>query len=114
MSYSLLLEMGLARPKRGSETEKLLGARGVGLGDLGGARHATGHLRGLLLEVVAQARLLAADLARTGHPEALAGTGVRLVLRHLLLSIGLVMLCSGKTQRSMSGSSASLRRRSFL
>src|SRR6187200_1897285 len=67
-----------------SETEKLLGARGVGLGDLDGAGHAARDLGGLLLQVVALAGLLAKDLARTGHAEALAGTGVRLVLRHLL------------------------------
>src|SRR4051794_40509420 len=80
-----------------SATEQLLGARGVGLGDLGGARHAAGHLRGLLLQVVAQTGLLAADLARAGHAETLARTGVGLVLRHL---VALYLL----TYRSMSGS----------
>src|SRR6187431_2739438 len=69
-----------------SETEQLLGARHVGLRDLGGAREATGQLRRLLLQLVAQAGLLTADLARPGHPEALARTGVRLVLRHLCVS----------------------------
>src|SRR6187200_2066343 len=69
-----------------SAAEQLPGALDVGLGQLSRARHAPGHLRGLLLQVVAQTRLLATDLARTGHAEALGGTGVRLVLRHLLYS----------------------------
>src|SRR4051794_19378979 len=67
----------------GSESEQLLGALDVGLGQLGRARHATGHLRRLLLQVVAQTGLLAADLAGAGHAEALGGAAVRLVLGHL-------------------------------
>src|SRR3546814_3503744 len=70
-----------------SETEHLLRARDVVLGDLGGAGHATGHLGGLLLQVVALAGLLPEDLAAAGDPEPLAGTGVRLVLRHVVLSL---------------------------
>src|SRR4029078_12848400 len=79
--YSLVLvKSGCGRR---SETEHLLRARGVGLGNLDGARHLTGDLGGLLLEVVTLAGLLPKDLAGPGHPEALARTGVRLVLRHL-------------------------------
>src|SRR6478672_7034400 len=70
-----------------SETQHLLGALHVGLGELGGARHPTRDLRGLLLEVVALAGLLPKDLARAGDPEPLASTGVRLVLRHLFRSL---------------------------
>src|SRR3954449_11737187 len=69
-----------------SEPEQLLGPLDVGLGQLCGARHATGHLRGLPLQVVAQPRLLATDLARAGHAKALGGTGVSLVLRHDVVS----------------------------
>src|SRR4051794_17964259 len=83
---SVLLGAVAGRWGAGSETEQLLGPRDVVLGDLGGAGQAPGHLRGHLLQVVAKARLLAADLARPGHLEALAGTGVGLVLRHGVVS----------------------------
>src|SRR3954452_20299719 len=86
------------RPPGGTGTasaaEELLHGRGVGLRDLGGAAHPAGHLGGLVLEVVAQAGLLAADLARAGHPEPLAGTGVRLVLRHESSVLCAVSWCS--------------------
>src|SRR6478609_4278702 len=61
----------------GSETQHLLGALDVALRELDGAGHAAGDLGGLLLEVVALAGLLAKDLARARHPEALARAGVR-------------------------------------
>src|SRR3954452_15323123 len=73
--------------KRYSETEQLLDTGNVVLGDLNRAGQTPSHLGGLLLQVVALSRLLAQDLARTGHAEALAGTGVGLVLRHLRLSV---------------------------
>src|SRR6478672_1176675 len=78
---------GVGSGSSGSETQHLLRALDVGLGELGGARHPTRHLRGLLLEVVALAGLLPQDLARAGDPEPLASTGVRLVLRHLFRSL---------------------------
>src|SRR6478752_1632133 len=95
-----------------SEAEQLLGALDVGLGQLGRARHAAGHLRGLLLQVVAQTSLLAADLARTGHAEALGGTGVRLVLRHLISVLLLVTRRSrGRGSRSVRAPSSAPARR---
>src|SRR6478735_5312392 len=72
---------------RGSATQQLLRARHVGLRDLDRAGHAARDLGGLLLQVVTLAGLLAEDLARAGHAEALAGTGVALVLRHGCLSL---------------------------
>src|SRR4051794_6515288 len=72
-------------PGRGSAAEQLLGARDVGLGDVGGTGHAARHPGGLLLQVVALPGLLAQQLARAGHPEPLARAGVRLVLRHRFL-----------------------------
>src|SRR3954447_20257081 len=96
----------------GSESEQLLGALDVGLGQLGRARHATGHLRRLLLQVVAQTGLLAADLAGAGHAEALGGATVRLVLGHLVGFLLLVTLRSrGRGSRNACApSSARVRR----
>src|SRR4051812_6080324 len=66
----------------GSAAEELLDLRVVGLGDLRGAAHPAGDLGRLVLQVVAEAGLLTADLARSGDPEPLAGARVGLVLRH--------------------------------
>src|SRR5690242_14809627 len=89
-----------------SAAEKLLGAGDVVLGNLDSAGHPTGDLGGLLLEVVALAGLLAKDLAGAGHAEALAGTGVALVLRHLLVSLFFLLVslrCRSRDRGSRSG-----------
>lgn len=70
-----------------SATEQLLDLAQVGSRD----RLVPGQLalaaRGLDLEQVALARLLAHELAAAGDPEALLGTGVRLVLRHFWIPL---------------------------
>src|SRR5689334_18343342 len=83
---------GAGRPT--SLAEKLLDLRGVARGHLGVAGEATRHAGRLVLEQVALAGALAEHLAGAGDLEALAGTAVRLVLRHsAVLSSSVALRC---------------------
>src|SRR5699024_5033419 len=83
--------------------EQLLGLLLIGLGHLHVVREPGGLAGAALLELVHVAGPLAHDLPGPGDPEALLGTGIRLVLRHSSLSSSLpgrdrpaaVLLASG-------------------
>src|SRR5690606_24142784 len=88
------LTYGARSGRRASLAEKLLDLRGVARGHLGVAGEATRHTGRLVLEQVALAGTLAEHLAGAGDLEALAGTAVRLVLRHsAVLSSSVALLC---------------------
>src|SRR5690606_4483866 len=73
-------------PRGRSAAQQLLHPLDVGLGHLGVVAQAALAGGGLVLQQVAGARLLAHELARAGDADALLGTRVGLVLRHLPVS----------------------------
>src|SRR5699024_7016003 len=74
---------GARLPHGRSAAQQLLHALDVGLGDIGIAAQAALTGGGLVLQQVAGVGLLAHELARAGDADALLGTRVGLVLRHL-------------------------------